>query len=313
MSADPREHIGVHSIGHFAMTVPDVDRARHFFIEFGLDVRDTVNGIDLYTFGNDHRWGAIRRGPKKRLQYISLLAYEADMQRWRDHLDLKGIAEIKAPLESDVGSNGIWIATPDGLPVHLGPGEKNSPDHRDTVIPTRRHSIERGAPLRGTTPPTRPTRLAHILMFTRSLHASIDFFTKALGLRLSDHSGGVAFMHGAHGSDHHLLAFAQSDGYGLHHSAWTVASVDEIGLGSERMIQQGYARGWGLGRHVLGSNYFRYIRDPWGSYAEYSFDIDFVPASTDWEVWSPPPENSLYIWGPEVPPDFVRNYETATD
>jgi len=313
MSADPREHIGVHSIGHFAMTVPDVDRARHFFIEFGLDVRDTVNGIDLYTFGNDHRWGAIRRGPKKRLQYISLLAYEADMQRWRDHLDLKGIAEIKAPLESDVGSKGIWIATPDGLPVHLGPGEKNSPDHRDTVIPTRRHSIERGAPLRGTTPPTRPTRLAHILMFTRSLHASIDFFTKALGLRLSDHSGEVAFMHGAHGSDHHLLAFAQSDGYGLHHSAWTVASVDEIGLGSERMIQQGYARGWGLGRHVLGSNYFRYIRDPWGSYAEYSFDIDFVPASTDWEVWSPPPENSLYIWGPEVPPDFVRNYETATD
>jgi hypothetical protein len=61
----------------------------------------------------------------------------------------------------------------------------------------------------------------------------------------------------------------------------------------------------------LGSNYFRYIRDPWGSYAEYSFDIDHVPAEASWEVWSPPPENSLYIWGPEVPEDFITNYETS--
>ena len=313
MSEDRGRHIGVHSIGHFAIAVPDVGRARHFFIEFGLDVRDTADGIDLYTFGHDHRWGVIRRGPKKRLQYISLLTYAADMQRWPDHLRVQGIAEIDAPVGSAVESDGIWISTPDGLPVHLGPGEKNSPDDRDAVIPTRRHSIERGAPIRGTTTPTRPKRLAHILLFTASLDISIDFFSKALGLRLSDRSGGVAFMHGAHGSDHHLIAFAQSDGYGLHHSAWTVSSIDEIGLGSERMTQQGYARGWGLGRHVLGSNYFSYIRDPWGGYAEYSFDIDFVPASTEWQVWSPPPENSLYIWGPEVPPDFVRNYETTAD
>jgi hypothetical protein len=77
------------------------------------------------------------------------------------------------------------------------------------------------------------------------------------------------------------------------------------------MSENGYSRGWGLGRHVLGSNYFRYIRDPWGSYAEYSFDIDHVPADASWEVWSPSPENSLYIWGPEVPEDFITNYETS--
>ena len=37
-----------------------------------------------------------------------------------------------------------------------------------------------------------------------------------------------------------------------------------------------------MGRHVLGSNYFYYVRDPWGSYAEYSHDIDFVPAGSIW-------------------------------
>lgn len=63
-----------------------------------------------------------------------------------------------------------------------------------------------------------PTRLAHCLIFTSDVHGAIGYYEKVLGLRLSDHSGGnVAFMHGVHGSDHHLLALARSSGPGLHH------------------------------------------------------------------------------------------------
>jgi catechol 2,3-dioxygenase-like lactoylglutathione lyase family enzyme len=311
-TGEQRPALGVHSIDHFAWLVPDVDKARHFFTHFGLDVRDVDRGIDLYTYGHDHRWGAIREGGQKRLQYLSLLAFPDDIERFRRHFKTHAIETITAPAGASVDSGGIWIATPDGLAIHIAPGPKNSPNERDSVTPPRRHSAARGAPMRGTTPPTRPKRLAHVLLYTRHLDRAIEFFGKALGLRLSDRSGGVAFMHGGHGSDHHLVAFAQSNGCGMHHSAWTVESIDEIGLGSERMIQAGYSRGWGIGRHVLGSNYFRYVRDPWGSYAEYSFDIDFVPATPEWEIWSPPPENSLYIWGPEVPEDFIHNYETMT-
>ena len=39
------------------------------------------------------------------------------------------------------------------------------------------------------------------------------------------------------------------------------------------MADQGHGKGWGLGRHVLGSNYFHYVQDPWGRFAEYSCDI----------------------------------------
>jgi catechol 2,3-dioxygenase-like lactoylglutathione lyase family enzyme len=313
MNKAAAEPLGVHSIDHFSLSVPDVNEARHFFTHFGLDVRDAEGGIDLYTFGNEHRWGVIRPGTKKRLRYISLLTYPDDIERFRGHFDNLGIKTIEPPPGASVSAGGLWIKTAEGLSIHLGAGAKNSPDERDRIVPPSRHSIERGSPVRGTTPQTRPERLSHILLFTASLDGAIEFFGKVLGLRLSDRSGGVAFMHGAHGSDHHLLAFAQSNGYGMHHSAWTVRSIDEIGLGSELMREQGYSRGWGLGRHVLGSNYFHYIRDPWGSYAEYSFDIDFVPRAAEWEVWSPPPENSLYIWGPEVPEDFITNYETAAE
>ena len=71
----------------------------------------------------------------------------------------------------------------------------------------------------------------------------------------------------------------------------------------------GYDKGWGLGRHVLGSNYFHYVRDPWGSYAEYSFDIDFVPAGSLWPAADHSPEDALYVWGPALPEDFITNHE----
>jgi hypothetical protein len=85
----------------------------------------------------------------------------------------------------------------------------------------------------------------------------VAFCADMLGMRLSDHSGdGIAFVHGVHGSDHHLVAFAKSHAPGLHHSSWDVGSVHEIGLGSEQMRNAGYARGWGVGRHVLVLTHF---------------------------------------------------------
>jgi hypothetical protein len=62
---------------------------------------------------------------------------------------------------------------------------------------------------------------------------------------------------------------------------------------------------------VLGSNYFYYARDPWGSFAEYSFDIDFVPAGAAWPSGDYPPEDSFYLWGPAVPEWFVVNTESV--
>ena len=69
--------------------------------------------------------------------------------------------------------------------------------------------------------------------------------------------------------------------------------------------------GWGLGRHVLGSNYFHYVRDPWGSYAEYSADIDYIPVNCDWQAEDNPPDDSFYLWGPVPPEDFAFNHEIS--
>ncbi|MFI4961276.1 MAG: VOC family protein, partial [Hyphomicrobiales bacterium] len=167
-----------------------------------------------------------------------------------------------------------------------------------------------GAAIRQKWPPVRPRRLSHVLTFTRDVDASIKFYERTLGLRLSDRSADlVAFMYGIHGSDHHLLALVKSSAPGFHHCSWDVASVNDIGLGAMRMHDKGYSKGWGLGRHVLGSNYFHYVRDPWGSFAEYSCDIDYIPKEDRWPAADHKPEDSFYLWGPDVPPEFTINYE----
>lgn len=290
--------------------MPDLQQAADFYRSFGLDVREDASGLSLYTFGHDHRWARILRGERKQLAWISWGVFEDDLPRFDQRFAAGGVTRVAAPAGAD--GCGIWFAGPDGVPQQLlvaakcSPGEKSSRDFPPEI------SLAGRAPHRSEIRTVQPRRLSHILTFTADVSAAIRFYVDQLGLRLSDKSGDIiAFMHGPHGSDHHLIALALSDGSGLHHSSWDVRSLDEVGLGKQQCDMAGYAQGWGLGRHVLGSNYFRYVRDPWGSYAEYSFDIDFVAADQTWPSADYAPEDSLYIWGDTPPADFTRNYESA--
>ncbi len=94
-----------------------------------------------------------------------------------------------------------------------------------------------------------------------------------------------------------MIAFARSNAPGHHHFSWDVGTVDEIGVGAMHMFDKGFTKGWGLGRHVLGSNFFHYVQDPWGSFCEYSADIDYVPADCDWPAGDHPPDRLVLSAG----------------
>lgn len=300
--------LGVHSVNHFHFAVPDLAVAQTFYGEFGLKVGEKDNLLTLATVEQPHVWGTIGEGPRKKYGYISFGAFEDDMERFSEHLQQLGIARLDPP--PGIDSNGIWFRDHDGILVEIKVAAKTSPDEKTRFSHRSSGPGERGAPYRSQTPRTYPRRLAHILMFTRDVSKAIAFYTRVLGLRLSDHSGdNIAFLHGIHGSDHHMIAFARSEAPGHHHFSWDVGSIDEIGAGAMHMLGKGFAKGWGLGRHVLGSNYFHYVQDPWGSFSEYSADIDYIPATADWQGQDHPPEESFYAWGPNVPEDFVHNYE----
>jgi catechol 2,3-dioxygenase-like lactoylglutathione lyase family enzyme len=303
-----RNALGVHSLNRFAFSVPDLPEAERFYRAFGLDTERHGDRLDLRTHGNGHCWGSVYpNGKPKKLQYLSFSAYDDDFDALARRIDARGRCEAHALSDGQ----GLWIRDPDGTPVQLICGPKVSASGKTQPAALSPVAPGKGAaPSRKTAAPVRPRRLSHVLLFTPDVPRQLAFYTEVLGLRLSDRSGDIiAFLHGPHASDHHLLAFAKSGAPGLHHSSWDVGSFDDVGLGAESMKMAGYANGWGVGRHVLGSNYFYYVRDPWGSYAEYSYDIDFVPADVDWPAADHPPEDSFYIWGPAVPDEFVVNHE----
>ena len=172
--------------------------------------------------------------------------------------------------------------------IEIKVAPKVSPDRKSESHWTSAPPGSAGAATRQKSPPVQPRRLSHVLLFTADVDASIEFYERTLGLRLSDRACDlVAFMHGIHGSDHHLLAIVKSSAPGFHHCSWDVGSINDIGLGAMRMADKGWTKGWGLGRHVLGSNYFHYVRDPWGSFSEYSCDIDYIPKEERWPVGRP--------------------------
>ena len=300
--------LGVHSLDAFNLIVPDMKQAESFYTVFGLDLQAKGNRLDVHTTGNRHRWGSIAEGANKQLSHLSFGVFEDDFAAFRERLQRLDVKQVDSPPGFE--SNGIWFRNPDGLLMELRVAEKSSPNEKSSFGITSAPPGVQGSHSRNIAPRVQPRRLAHILIFTADVLGSIAFYERVLGLRLSDRSGdGIAFMHGIHGSDHHLIALAKAEGPGLHHLSWDVGSIHEIGLGAMQMADKGFSAGWGLGRHVLGSNYFHYVRDPWGSYAEYSSDIDYIPVDHDWKGGDHPPEDSFYVWGPTPPADFAFNYE----
>lgn len=301
----------VHSVNRFVFTVPDLEHAERFYKAFGLDVRRSGPRLDLHTYGHPHRWGSVQAdGEAKKLAYLSYGIFADDLELFRRRIAKLGLDCPPHPLGEGAG---LWLRDPDGLATELVVAPKVSPSEKRKE-PASRGARLRAAPRRSEVAPVRPHHLSHVLRFTPDVARMVRFCTDVLGLRLSDRSQDlIAFLRSAHGSDHHLVAFAKSAAPGLHHTSWQVGSLDEVGYGAEQMRAHGYAKGWGVGRHVLGSNYFYYAQDPWGSFAEYSFGIDFIPADQDWRPGDHPAEDSLYVWGPPPPDDFITNYEAISE
>ena len=295
--------LGVHSLNHILLEVPDLSQAESYFTHFGLCVKKEYKQIGVYCHGYNYRWMIIRKGSRYKLKKISFSCFESDYKKFADHFHDIG---LKFKASNDV----IDLVGPDGLLLQIKVGPVASNRRLAPLCVPERVDAHRSAPLRSELSRVHPRRLAHLAIFTEDLEKSLEFYQEALGLRLSDRSRDVvAFMHTPHGSDHHALALLSGTKCGLHHTSWEVSSVDEVAAGAHYMASQGFDYNWGLGRHVLGSNYFYYIRDLWGSWTEYSAGMDYIPKNSNWKSGDYGPEDSFYLWGPEVPAGFTDNPE----
>jgi catechol 2,3-dioxygenase-like lactoylglutathione lyase family enzyme len=296
----------ISGLHHYGLEVPDLAVAEGFLQDFGLETGEKDGSLVAQCPGRSQEQVRLVQAPAKRLHHVSFTLRPGTLDSVAEALQRAGAPVIEPP--PGATEDGLWIRDPDGTAVQLldeAPAPARPVAEVLTNMGGSRQRI--GVPQwRQATDDVLPRRLGHTLLFTPQPQQMTDFYTGVLGLRLSDriHGGLVTFLNAGPG-DHHIFGFISSSHPGFHHASFEVPSVDAIALGADRMRGKGRAAGWGLGRHTIGSNFFHYNPDPWGSWIEWFSDIDQIDdcwVAGDWDV---PP----HLWGAPPPETFLANLE----
>ena len=300
----------VRNLQYYAQTVPDLEVGRKFFNDFGLETAERDGMVVCRCAGRDQDQVVLIEGKRKRLHHVSFGARAGDMDGLRSRLEAAGAEFADAP--EHFGQGGIWFRDMDGMLTNIQAAEPAPWDEGlapDFNTPTRHPRLgERTALIED--PPVRPRRLGHVVLFARDAAGKRKFYADVMGLALADSVADfLHFMYAPTGSDHHIVAFAKSGGYGLQHAGFEVGSTDEVGMGGRQMVDKGYIASWGPGRHGPGSNVFFYMRDPWNGIVEYFADMDFIPEGADWNAENWASKESTVVWGTSEPKDFPTNFE----
>jgi catechol 2,3-dioxygenase-like lactoylglutathione lyase family enzyme len=301
-------------VGALSVTleVPELGPGVQFYTDAGLTAHVDGDVARFRCAGQACDSVELRRGaPRKQLHHITLRAN--DLQGISRRVLQCGGKVLKTP--PGFNSEGLWVEDPNGMLIHLlnRPAEPEQQLRRAFEINAPGRLVRKGRsamlPI-ASIEPAKPLRLGHLLVFTPDVPTSVKFVTEALGMGLADRVQDIlAFCCARKDSDHHIVAFAKSPGVGFHHASFQVWDPDEVGRGGRALLAKAGRGDWGFGRHTIGSNFFHYIQDPWGSWFEYFADIDYIE---DYSLWSPTNyglEDALANWAPAVTHDFTHNYE----
>jgi catechol 2,3-dioxygenase-like lactoylglutathione lyase family enzyme len=297
--------MSLHRLTRIVIGVPDVEAAAAYYRDFGL----TELGANRFATVDGGEQLAIARARQRRLLQLGIGVHDTDdLDRIGSRLDKLGIGHTRNDTSMSVldpnSSLTVVVEIADEIKQQYTPTPATNGPGRPDRANLRAPGIDRENPVR-------PRKLGHVVVGSIDQDASHRFFTDGLGFKITDHVPGLAsFMRCS--TDHHNVLVQQAPLNFLHHTAWEVDDVDEVGRGATAMLEGHPERHvWGLGRHHLGSNFFWYLKDPAGNFSEYYSDIDCI---IDEQLWKPAVlegAKGLYSWGPPPPPSFVMPEDLA--
>jgi catechol 2,3-dioxygenase-like lactoylglutathione lyase family enzyme len=290
----------LHRLRSITIGVPDPEPVRAFYRDFGLS--ETAPGRFASEDGGEQL--RIERAAPRRL-----LAMEVGVD---DPDDLACVAAGLAGLgiaaeRSETALTAIEPVTGVRVALAVEPrvSQKAAPPLA-TNGPGRELRLDARSPAALATSRARPRRLGHVVIGSTAAAASRRFFVEGVGFRVSDEVPAIGASFLRCSTDHHNLLVQPAPVAFLHHTAWEMDDVDAVGRAAAAMVAADPARHvWGLGRHGIGSNYFWYLRDPAGNFAEYSSDLDVIADDDAWKTASSTPAHPLAAWGPPVPAAFL--------
>lgn len=313
-AADPV--IKVRSLAWLEFEKPDLDRAEDFARAFGFSTaRITSTELHLRGTTPGSPCVIIRRGARSRYVGAAFAAAER-----RDVLRLAGAADRTVTvLPESIGGITVDLTDPGGSLVRVVADAHEAaaltPQHPQVVnVGSRVARIN--TTQRPPREPARIERVGHVVLQSARYLESLNWYLQYLGLIVSDflyfegqrERGPVmSFMRcdlGPVPSDHHSLALTLGPRDRYVHSAFQVCDLDAIAAGGEYLLDRGYRRSWGIGRHIQGSQIFDYWRDPDGFLVEHYADGDLFDSTLE-PGWAPMTASGLAQWGPPATPDFL--------
>jgi catechol 2,3-dioxygenase-like lactoylglutathione lyase family enzyme len=292
--------MSLHQLRSITIGIPDIEPVAQYYEEFGLE---RAGGAALSTTEGGRQL-FLEVAPTRRLvQLVVGVDDRDDLARARSALEAAG---------HHVAANDttISVVEPDSrvrVVLEVSPRVESSafePSHYNWAGAPVRVGARAPGVLRGEH--VRPRKLGHVVFTTSNFAATNAFFTTLIGFKVSDYIGDIgAFLRCS--TDHHNVLVLEAPATFLHHSAWQVDDIDEIGRGACALLEGHPERHvWGLGRHHAGSNFFWYLRDPAGNFSEYYSDLDYIPEDSAWVPETATGKFGLYNWGPEPPAAFLQ-------
>ena len=295
---------------------PDLRGAEVFAHAFGFTTSSRTPD-ELHLRGTDP--GApcvlIRRGSRSRFLGPAFQAADAnDVLRLAD-----ATGSTVARLPEGLSGLGVELVDPSGLRVRVVTDTHQLPalPAQEPLVMNVGHDVARAnATQRPPRAPARVRRLGHLVLQTTRYRKTLDWYLEHLGLIVSDflfYAGQrergpvMSFIRcdrGATPTDHHTLAMTLGPTNRYVHSAYQVTDLDALAAGGEYLLDHGYRRSWGIGRHIQGSQIFDYWRDPDGFLVEHYADGDMFDCSLE-PGWAPMTASGLAQWGPPATKDFL--------
>lgn len=120
-----------------------------------------------------------------------------------------------------------------------------------------------------------PDRFGHVNLHPQNLQNMLDFFIRVLDFKISDVIGDDFAYFLRCNPEHHGVALIKGRGW-MHHHAWQMQSIAELGKAGDRLFEAGGELLMGPVRHGAGHNIAVYYVEPNGAVVELYTDMEFI-------------------------------------
>ena len=280
----------ISAVGHVAIRTPEIDACVAQATQvMGLTESGRQGDGVFLTAGLTHHALHYIEADAAGADHVGLEASDAEaLDIIRERLTTADVPILSAPADA-MFEDGFQFVAPGGFTFEVYTGMERDPTPSQAI----QYATQTG-------PGVRPNRFGHVTLRVAETEPLAEFLQEILDFRISDAIAGGYFLRC--NVDHHGLGVMPGPGE-LHHHAWEVQSIADLGRIGDRVHEHGQYLLWGPVRHGVGNNIAAYFADPCGAVVEYYCDMQKIYNEATFEplVWT---DGWRTLWMQTTPPEF---------